>query len=68
MNRILREGAKPGGLPIQLPAKFAFAVNLKTAKALRLTIPQSLLMRADQILECSTAVPSWLASEPNNLE
>jgi putative tryptophan/tyrosine transport system substrate-binding protein len=51
MNRILWEGAKPGGLPIQLPAKFAFAVNLKTAKALRLTIPQSLLMRADQILE-----------------
>ena len=48
--RILR-GAKPGELPIEQPALFDFAVNLKTAQALGLTIPESALQRADEVFE-----------------
>jgi putative ABC transport system substrate-binding protein len=50
VDRILR-GAKPAELPVQLPTKYAMTVNLKTAKALGLTVPQSILLRADEVIE-----------------
>ena len=56
VNQILWNGVKPGDLPIQLPSRFEFLVNLKTAKMIGLTVPPSILVRADTVIRADKVI------------